>query len=105
MMVDFCFLKDNFHWHCTTVYIPNSRAHKNDFWEEFRCCEDSSNVPWVICGDFNAIFTKKDKALGVPNLEDIRKANSLLQDLGLRDPPFVGKRFTWTNCQTDPFWV
>lgn len=45
LMVDFCYLKDNFRWRCTSVYRPNSRSHKRSFWEEIRACEDRSNAP------------------------------------------------------------
>lgn len=49
-------------------------------------------------------FAQEDKASGFSNLEDIRNTNSLLQDLGLHEPPSVGRRFTWTNGQADPIW-
>lgn len=55
--------------------------------------------------DFNAIFNVRDKSSSNPNLEDIHCANSLLHDLGLQEPPSVGRRFTWTNGQAEPIWV
>lgn len=92
MTVDFCSLKDNFRWQCTSFYGPNSRSHKSSFWEEIRGCEGMSNVPRVICGDFNAIFVQEYKAPGTPNLEDIRSASSLIQDLALCEPLSIGRR-------------
>lgn len=59
----------------------------------------------VVCGDFNAIFELEDKPSGAPNLEDIRQANAMMFDLGLLEPPAVGRKFTWTNGQEDPIWV
>lgn len=105
MSVDFLSIKDNFAWCCTSVYGPNARSLKSDFWEELRGCGVSPTVPWVLCGDFNAIFSLEDKTKGEPNLADICSANSLLQDLCLFEPPAVGRRFTWTNGQADPIWV
>lgn len=64
-----------------------------------------AKYPWVICRDFNAIFSLEDKAFGTSNLEGLHLANMFLQDLGLRDAPSVGRRFTWTNGQVDPVWV
>lgn len=63
------------------------------------------HLPWVICGDFNAIFNLEDKSNGNPNIEDIRCAQTLLRDLNLLEPPLVGRKFTWTNGQSDSIWV
>lgn len=60
------------------------------------------NVPWVICGDFNAILAQEDKASGDPNWEGIRNATSLLQDLGFHEPSSMGRRFTWMNGHANP---
>ncbi|KAH7665893.1 Exodeoxyribonuclease III protein [Dioscorea alata] len=57
---DFCSLIDKFQWRCTTVYGPNASSRKLDFWEEIRKCENVGHAPWVICGDFNAIFDKEE---------------------------------------------
>lgn len=65
LTMNFCFIKDNFRWRCTTVYEPNSWSPKEAF-RKLRGCVNMTNVPWVICGDFNAIFTQEDKASRVP---------------------------------------
>lgn len=59
----------------------------------------------MICGDSNAIFSLEDKPSEAPNLEDLRNTNCFVHDLGLLDPPFVGRRFSWTNGQVDLIWV
>lgn len=71
LMVEFYSKKGNFIWHCTMVYGPNARSHKVAFWEELRECAGATNVPWIVCGDFNAIFSLEDKPSGVPNLDDV----------------------------------
>lgn len=65
------------------VYGPNDRSRKCAFWEEVRLIRGSSLGPWVICGDFNAIFDVGDKSSSNTNMEDIHCANSLMHDLGL----------------------
>lgn len=90
-------------WVCTTVYRPNSRHLKHVFWDEIRRCQ--LHLPWVICGDFNAIFILEDKNSGVPNLADISYAQTLVSDLNLVEPPLVGRKFTWTNGQANPSWI
>lgn len=63
------------------------------------------DIPWVVCGDFNAIFSLEDKILGSHNLDDIQWANIFLNDFGLLEPPSTGRRFTWSNGQANPIWV
>lgn len=105
LKVDFYSKRDNLLWRYTTIYGPNARTLKQDFWDELRSCLDSQEIPWIICGDFNAIFDLGDKSGGPPNLEDIRDANAFLHDLHLLEPPMKGRRFSWTNGQAEPTWV
>ncbi|KAH7659258.1 RNA-directed DNA polymerase protein, partial [Dioscorea alata] len=105
LSIDFKSISDSFCWRCTAVYGPNARSAKVAFWEELNVSFSGSAMPWVVCGDFNAIFAKEDKACGVPNWEDIRQANAFTQQFGLFEPPLVGRMFTWTNGQANPLWV
>ena len=105
LTVEFLHLKDNFHRLRTSVYGPNSRDLKQSFWNEIKLSNGSISLPWVICRDFNAIFSTKDKMSGLPNLVDIHNANVLMSDLSLLEPPIFSRRFTWTNGQSDPNWV
>lgn len=92
--VGFQDLRNNFVWRYTTVYEPNARALKSSFWDELRGCGDEQHTSWVICGDFNAIFSTDDKHTRVHNLQEIRYANQFLLDLNLGEPPAVGRRFS-----------
>lgn len=92
-------------WMCTSIYGPNARHLKPQFWDEIRHCAPHSSVPWVICGDFNSIFDPFDKSNGSFHREDIRLAQNLVMELQLLEPPSFGRHFTWTNGQSDPIWV
>ncbi|KAH7677295.1 RNA-directed DNA polymerase protein [Dioscorea alata] len=105
LTVDFCSSRDQSRWRCTSVYEPNARNRKLDFWNELRGCATDSAVPWVLCGDFNAIFSLEDKHSGTPSLVDINFSSSFLHDFLLREPSTLGRRFTWTNGQAEPIWV
>ncbi|KAH7656135.1 DNA-(apurinic or apyrimidinic site) lyase protein, partial [Dioscorea alata] len=72
---------------------------------EIRSCCPSADLPWVICGDFNSIFDPLDKLGGKHNREDLRHDQNFLRDLQLIEPPSLGRRFTWTNGQSNPIWV
>lgn len=105
LMVEFCSKCENLTWQYTSVYGPNARALKHAFWKELRENASAPEIPWTICGDFNAIFDVWDKNKEPPNLEDIRMPNNFLHDMMLQEPPSVGRRFSWTNGQADPTWV
>ncbi|XP_039122027.1 uncharacterized protein LOC120258643 [Dioscorea cayenensis subsp. rotundata] len=77
-------------WLCTSVYGPNDKHLKQSFWNEIRSSNGGKTNPWVICGDFNAIFSTLDKNQGVPFREDITQAQALMRDLNLVEPPSVG---------------
>lgn len=47
----------------------------------------------------------ENKLAGTPNLDDIPIANVFMFDLRLLEPPSTGRRFIWTNGQSDPNWV
>lgn len=69
LTVEFRDKRDNFIWRCTSVYGPTARTLKRSFWEELRSCGGDPLIPWVICGDFNAIFSVEDKPSGAHNLQ------------------------------------
>lgn len=96
-IVEFTNQPDQFSWLCTIVYGPNKRHLKPDSWNEIRISNDARQLPWIICGDFNVIFSLNDKSLDNPNLEDISNAQKLIRDLNLIEPPLRGRKFTWTN--------
>ncbi|KAH7689090.1 DNase I-like protein [Dioscorea alata] len=102
LTVDFHSKRDNLVWNCTSVYGPNDRKLKTAFWEELRACVGLSSGPWIIGGDFNAIFDLRDKPTGQPNLVDISRSTAFLQDMAFLEPPSIDRRFSWTNGQADP---
>lgn len=105
LTVEFHSEKDNFKWRCTTVYGPIVRSLKRAFWEELQECGGPMAIPWIVCGDFNAIILMEDKISGIHNLNDLRCANAFLNDLGLLEPPSTSRKFTWFNGQEDPIWI
>lgn len=66
LTVEFYCKRDNFQWICTSVYGPNAHFLKLAFWEEIKRSASGVDLPWIICGDFNVIFSVNDKNLGPP---------------------------------------
>lgn len=59
--VEFWTRRDYLHWIYTNVHGPNSHHLKATFWEELQYSKGHLDMPWVICDDFNALFTSNDK--------------------------------------------
>lgn len=105
LTVEFFSIQDLSLCHCTTVYGPNAKNLKADFWPEIRNCKPPPGIPWIICGDFNAIFSSLDKNSGNVCWDDICDEQDLIRDLDLVETRLRGRRFTWTNNQLNPTWV
>lgn len=105
LSVKFHFKANDVSWVCTSIYGPNARHLKSDFWNKIITYHPGVGMSWVICGDFNSIFSHRDKSNGCPNIDDIRQAQLLIRDLHLFETPCFRKKFTWTNGQVDPIWV
>lgn len=103
--IGFTNCSDNSEWACTSVYGQNDRLLTSTFWSEISSARNLHSTPWVICGDFNNIFSLEDKNKGDVNSRDISTSQNFLDDLNLIDPPIHDRRFTWTNNQVDPTWV
>lgn len=85
---------DNSIWICTSVYRPNTRSLKIDFWNEHLLIRNLHTKPWLICGDFKMTFTLEDKNKGDSNPRDIDSSQDLLGELNLIVPPLHGRSFT-----------
>ncbi|KAH7690203.1 RNA-directed DNA polymerase protein [Dioscorea alata] len=103
--IEFSNTSNNSTWICTSVYDPVTRSLKVDFWNELRNIRSLHALPWIICGDFNTIFSIDDKNSGDLNSRDISTSQNFLEDLNLIDPPLHGRCYTWSNGQTEPIWV
>lgn len=100
--LEFSNLENNSKWACTSIYGPNIRSLKVDFFNELRNIRNIHSLPWVICSDFNIIFSLDDKNKGELNPRDLASSQNLLGELNLFDPPLHGRSYTWTNTQSNP---
>jgi exonuclease III len=49
-------------WWITSVYDPTVDTEKPNFLTELREIKDSKSGPWLVCGDFNIIYSAEDKS-------------------------------------------
>lgn len=56
-------------------------------------------------GDFNLIYKDEDKNNSLVNRAMMGRFRWLINELGLKDIPLLGRKHTWTNGQIDPTLV
>ncbi|KAL0906878.1 hypothetical protein M5K25_025407 [Dendrobium thyrsiflorum] len=82
----------------SVIYASNSQHDRALLWNELKEIRPSSNMPWVILGDFNCCRYPSDKSGGIPlTASQTWDLNSLIFDLGLMDLASKGLNFTWFN--------
>jgi len=81
------------------VYAACNLKDKVVLWEALTTLKQSYvNLAWCFCGDFNAVRSE-DERKGIRGCSSPRKEidgfNCFIEDNGLVDLPFVGKKYTW----------
>ncbi|XP_073355487.1 uncharacterized protein [Aegilops tauschii subsp. strangulata] len=90
-------LDSNSSWTVTGVYGPQSDEDKRNFLLEMRQLQTVTSPEWLILGDFNLISRADEKSNSNINLRMIRSFRAVIDDLGLKELPLTGRRFTWSN--------
>ena len=77
----------------TSVYDPNCRREKENFWDELGAIRGL----WSGCvgGDFNMIRFRGECSRGGGLTSVMRRFSEVLEELELRDIPLQGGPFTW----------
>lgn len=71
LLVRFTNCLDNFCCHCTTINRLDAWQLKLEFCNSICFIRGLHLIPWIICGNFNAIISPQDKRKGAPNLVDL----------------------------------
>ncbi|KAK5824497.1 hypothetical protein PVK06_019272 [Gossypium arboreum] len=83
-------------WRFIGFYGNPNQSNKHESWNLLRRLKSNSSLPWCVCGDFNEIMYAHEKRGGRTKderqMEEFRNA---LEDCGLADTSFKGKKFTW----------
>jgi hypothetical protein len=75
------------------------------FLQELRDIRSAIQGPWITVGDFNLIYKAEDKNNSNYNRAMMGRFRKLIDDLGLKDIPIHGRKFTWSNHHTNPTLV
>lgn len=81
---------------CSMVYASCNRNARRELWSYLN--ESSSNIPWMVGGDFNVVASTNEKAGGNEvNLGAMYEFVECIELNGLIDVGYQGSKFTWHN--------
>lgn len=102
--VNFC-LEDGSSWWLSCVYAPQGNQEKNHFLQDLRTIRTHCSGPWLAVGDFNMVLSNEDRKK--PNLDRamMGRFRRWKDDLALLELPLVGRKYTWSNGQSNPTLV
>ncbi|KAL9669524.1 hypothetical protein QQ045_007071 [Rhodiola kirilowii] len=85
---------------CSFVYGSLDSNTRRELWDDLNMVAANYDKPWLICGDFNALLSWKEKK-GRNNKKgrSIREFNEFLASAGVNDAGFKGNSYTWSNNQ------
>jgi len=89
--------RNNHPWWFTCVYGPQGTEQKIEFLQELRDIRQACLGPWTIARDYNLIYREEDKSNDNFNQAMMGRFRRLINDLGLKEIPLHGRKFTWTN--------
>ena len=89
--------RNNHPWWFTCVYGPQGTEQKIEFLQELRDIRQACLGPWTIARDYNLIYREEDKSNDNFNRAMMGRFRRLINDLGLKEIPLHGHKFTWTN--------
>ncbi|GAA0186769.1 hypothetical protein LIER_34057 [Lithospermum erythrorhizon] len=82
----------------TFVYPVYCVTERRKLWDHLTLVGSSLTLPWIVAGDFNCHSSPNDKVGGVVlRPYDTKDLMNFRMALGLKDAPFMGSFFTWTN--------
>lgn len=85
-------------WRLTGIYGEPRWEDKYKTWDKMRELKDTSNLPWVIVGDFNEILFSHEKEGGNPRPQVYMQAfRDALTHCELEVVGFSGDGFTWKH--------
>ncbi|XP_059441719.1 uncharacterized protein LOC132174022 [Corylus avellana] len=101
-----CFVKSLNSWFHSFVYGANQGVDRRLLWSDLCSMKGKvGNNPWMICGDFNVVFSLAEK-WGSNKLSSYEiEFGQCVNDLEVLDLNFSGCFYTWTNKSEEPWFV
>lgn len=82
-------------WHLTEFYGDSDTNKRPKSWKKLRHLRKTSELPWLVIGDFNEITSMYEKGGSVRPRQQMGNIVDTLNRCSLKDLGFVGPNFTW----------
>jgi endonuclease/exonuclease/phosphatase family metal-dependent hydrolase len=89
----------------SNIYCPSTAAGKLAFSTWLVNLDTTSFEDWILAGDFNMYRSGEDRNKPGGDPKGMQMFNNLISLLDFIDLLFSGRRYTWSNMQTDPLLV
>ena len=93
-------------WRFTGFYGAPETHLRSASWNLLRTLQNQCDLPWLCGGDFNELLKSHEKSGGRPRpFGQMQKFREVLDECGLIDLGFIGKKFTWfKNYPSGGLW-
>ncbi|KAK9113803.1 hypothetical protein Syun_020600 [Stephania yunnanensis] len=81
------------------VYGSPNVVVRRQLWGFLSELSFSSNTPWVLAGDFNALFCSEENVGGIKPVVIYKKFRDFVEREGLSKMKCMGLKFTWVRRQ------
>ena len=98
-------LADGASWWLSCVYAPQGIAEKIDFLHGLTTVRTHCLGPWLVVGDFNMILSNEDKNNSNLDRNMMGRFRRWKDDLALLEIPLTGRKYSWSNGQSNPTLV
>ncbi len=89
----------------SNIYGPIDSSLKAVFFSELLDIRTLSPNVWAVLGDFNALFSIRDKNGPPQNVSSTLHFRAVINEIGLLDLPLTNRTYTWTNGRRNPTLV
>jgi len=95
-------MHNNDSWLLTNVYAPCTDEGKRQFVNWFKNIQIPHEVDWLVVGDFNLMRKHEDRNKEGGDSSEMFLFNSAISSLGLNEITLQGRKYTWSNMQSNP---
>lgn len=85
-----------------SIYGPCQGPPRDEFIQWLYNLDIQFESKWLLLGDFNFMRSLDNRNLPGGSVNDIFLFNEVIGHLGLVELPIKGRRYTWSNMQTNP---
>ena len=85
-----------------TFYGPCQSPARDEFVQWLYNLDINCDDKWLLLGDFNFMRSLENRNLPGGNVNDIFLFNEIIGHLGIVELPIKGRKFTWSNVQSQP---